>query len=117
LADDSTAPRQGFGATRAAKRSAETMLERTRGPRHDVRLASDRGAGPDEFITYADIARFFSRYWLTIAISVFLSLAAAGYYVISARPMFTARAQILIDPRLSSVLREQLGETTLSLDS
>lgn len=46
-----------------------------------------------------------------------MAVGAAGFYAISARPMFTARAQILIDPRLPAVLREQLGETTLSLDS
>lgn len=93
------------------------MLERTRGSRHGGHFDPDRATSTEEFLNYADIARFFTRYWLTIALAILLSVTAAGFHVFSTQPSFTARAQLLIDPHTPAVLHEQLGTTTLSLDS
>lgn len=87
------------------------MLDRARG------RIPDRPAASEEYINYSDIVQFLKRYWLTIAAGTSLSTVVAVVYLLTAHPIFTARAQILIDPFMPGVTRERIGETFISLDS
>lgn len=93
------------------------MLDHASRRRPRVQPKLIRPPASEEYISYGDILRFLERYWLTIALTSMASLVAALLYLLLAQPMFTARAQILIDPRMPSVVREQVGETSIALDS
>jgi len=82
-----------------------------------LQLEPDRPAANEEYIDYSDIVRFLKRYWLTIALTTSVSVAVAAIYLMTAHPVFTARAQILIDPYMPGVTRERIGGTSISLDS
>lgn len=77
----------------------------------------ERPAAIVQYINYSDIVRFLKRYWLTVALSTSLAIAAAVLYVLMAQPIYTARAQVLIDPHMPGMMRERIGETYISLDS
>jgi uncharacterized protein involved in exopolysaccharide biosynthesis len=79
-------------------------------------VPEDQGDGP-AFVTLADVAEFLDRNRRIIAASVVLALATAALLLTLAKPAFTAKAQLLIDARLPQLLRDQLGDASLSLDS
>jgi capsular exopolysaccharide synthesis family protein len=70
-----------------------------------------------EYVTRSDIAHFVRRNASTIGRSILVSLAAAVLYVLLAQPLFTARVQLLIDPKLPQPLRESPSEPSYYLDS
>jgi capsular exopolysaccharide synthesis family protein len=70
-----------------------------------------------EYINFDDIKRFIKRYALTIASSMLVALVLATLYVLFAVPLYTARAQIVIDPSIPQLLRETGGQRLVSLDS
>lgn len=70
-----------------------------------------------EYVTRSDIAHFVRRNASTIGRSILVSLAAAVLYVFLAQPLFTARVQLLIDPKLPQPLRESPSEPSYYLDS
>jgi capsular exopolysaccharide synthesis family protein len=76
-----------------------------------------RSSAEREFIGYADIMSFVRRHVWTIAGSPVIALVAALVYICIADPIFTARSQILIDPKMPQLLREQSGEVSFSLDN
>jgi uncharacterized protein involved in exopolysaccharide biosynthesis len=69
-----------------------------------------------EYLSLGEILAFVERYRWTMAIPVLFAIAVAGLYVLSAAPIFTARSQLLIDPK-TPILREQTGEVNFSLDA
>jgi len=69
-----------------------------------------------EYISFREIVAFVGRYRWTLVIPVLFAIALAGLYVLSAAPTFTARSQLLIDPK-TPILREQTGEVNFSLDA
>src|SRR5262249_946737 len=71
----------------------------------------------ENFIGYADFMSFVTRHIRTIAGPPFIALVAALVYVFTTEPTFTARSQILIDPKMPQLLREQSGEVNFSLDN
>jgi len=93
------------------------MLDRTRGRMPGTRPEAEYAAASEKYINYFDIVRFLKRYWLTVALTTSVSIAAAMLYLLQAQPTFTARAQILIDPQMPGMMRERIGETYISLDS
>ncbi|MER9028108.1 GNVR domain-containing protein [Mesorhizobium sp. M0674] len=69
-----------------------------------------------EFIGLADITRFLTRYVATIIACLGIALLVAWFYNSTSDPVFTASAQILIEPKLPQHLQEG-GEVNLSLDT
>ncbi len=70
-----------------------------------------------EYVTRSDIAHFVRRNAAAIVGSILVSLAAAALYALLAQPLFTARAQLLIDPKLPQPLRESPSEPSFFVDS
>lgn len=75
-----------------------------------------RSAPERSFISHNDIARFVKRYFWTIALSILAMLSLAILYLLTTVPIYTAHAQILIDPKIPQALRQQTGETVFALD-
>ncbi len=73
--------------------------------------------GSREFISLWDITGFFRRYLISILICTLLGLLGAGFYIATTDPTYTARTQILIEPKISQLLQRQAAEVTLSLDT
>ena len=77
---------------------------------------ADPGDAPRAF-TLQDLERFVRlRFW-TILLPVLLALAAVSAYVEVAVPTYTARAQIIIDPRLPQFIPGRNEESLLAWDS
>jgi capsular exopolysaccharide synthesis family protein len=70
-----------------------------------------------ELIGYADIVRFVRCHFWTLIGFPIVGLVGALAYVFMASPIFTAKSQILIDPKLPQLLREQSGGVNFSLDN
>jgi Mrp family chromosome partitioning ATPase/capsular polysaccharide biosynthesis protein len=70
-----------------------------------------------EYVTFADIAQFVRRYLPTILACTGVTLAAALLYVVTTKPIYTATAEVLIDPKLPQPLRESGGEVAVSFDA
>jgi len=70
-----------------------------------------------EFFSLAEIVGLLRRYVWTILGCLAVALALAIAYLVTAPPVYTARAQLLIDPQSSEVLRQQTGQTDNSLDT
>lgn len=90
---------------------------------HDrkARATSDYGAAdPGDALrafTLQDLERFVRLRSWTILLPVLLALAAVFAYVQFAVPTYTARAQIIIDPRLPQFIPGHNEETLLAWDS
>ena len=69
-----------------------------------------------EFIGLSDITGFLRHYVGTIAACLAVALVVAWFYNSTTDPVFTASAQILIEPKLPQHLQEG-GEVNLSLDT
>jgi uncharacterized protein involved in exopolysaccharide biosynthesis len=93
------------------------MLERaarsSASPPPQVSEAADRA---HEGLDLTEIIVLIRQYFATIALSVVLAIAVAFAYVMLVSPIYTARSQLLIDPR-ASLPREQTGEVSFSLDA
>ena len=81
------------------------------------RQQTKRASDGSEFIGYADIAQFVKRNRTTILGSPLITIVGAILYILVTDPIFTARSQILIDPKMPQLLREQTGEVNFSLDN
>jgi uncharacterized protein involved in exopolysaccharide biosynthesis len=63
------------------------------------------------------ISGFLARHFKTLVKSAAVGLGAGVLYLLCSAPVYTAHTQLLIDPALPNVLREQSIEPTTSLDS
>lgn len=80
--------------------------------------ASGRQESADrEFIGLSDIICFLRLYVGSIAACVALGVLGTGFYVATTDRIYTATAQILIEPRLPQLLLQQSAEVNLSLDT
>ena len=70
-----------------------------------------------QFIGYADIANFVRCHLRVLAVAPAAALVAALIYVLVTDPVFTAKSQLLIEPAMPQLLREQSGEVNFSLDN
>lgn len=70
-----------------------------------------------EYLTIRELLAFAKRHILTIAMSLLLAIAIASAYTMTATPLYTARAQIYIDTKIASVLRDPQSEVHVSLDT
>ena len=70
-----------------------------------------------EFVSYNDIIHFIRRYSLTIAASILATLVGVILYISMTQPLYTARTEIIIDPKMPQLLREQTGGISISMDN
>jgi uncharacterized protein involved in exopolysaccharide biosynthesis len=68
-------------------------------------------------VSLADIVVFLWRYKALIAIWMLLGAVLAVFYVVTATPIFTAKAQVLIESRMPVTFREQVTENIATLDT
>ena len=68
-------------------------------------------------LTLVDIVMFLWRYRFLIAACMILGAGLAVLYVVTATPIFTAKAQVLIESRMPVTFREQVSETIATLDT
>ncbi len=68
-------------------------------------------------LTLVDIVMFLWRYRFLVVICMILGAGLAVLYVIAATPIFTAKAQVLIESRMPVTFREQVSETIATLDT
>lgn len=74
------------------------MLQRINADHSSKAYGSADQAKDQEFISLREIAAFFRRRALTILAAVALFTAAGTFHVMTAVPLFSARAQLVIDP-------------------
>jgi uncharacterized protein involved in exopolysaccharide biosynthesis len=85
-------------------------------------VGGDRGAGDRDGADEASMLlvgaiQFVISNVLTIVAGVVLALAVMTVHLMTTTPTYTAYTQLLIDARLAQVLRDQLGDIGLSLDT
>ncbi|MDE3832833.1 polysaccharide biosynthesis tyrosine autokinase [Sinorhizobium meliloti] len=73
--------------------------------------------GDSEFIGFADITSFVRQRIFLIMAFPLLGLLGAGFSLATTDSIFTARTQILIEPKIPELLQRQSGEINLSLDT
>ncbi|TCN31270.1 polysaccharide biosynthesis tyrosine autokinase [Sinorhizobium americanum] len=79
--------------------------------------SSYRAARDSDFIRLADITSFIRQRILLIMTCPFFGLLSSGFYVATTDSIFTARTQILIEPKIPELLQKQSSEINLSLDT
>lgn len=80
----------------------------------DPRLNLEDGK---RFLSASEISAFLRRHAYVILIPMAAALVLAVVYVEFATPIYTARAQLIIDPRIPEQLRLQTGDQVASLDT
>ena len=68
-------------------------------------------------LTLVDIVMFVWRYRYLIGTCMMIGAGLAVLYVIVATPIFTAKAQVLIESRMPATFREQVTENIATLDT
>ena len=71
----------------------------------------------DVELTLVDIVMFLWRYRFLIVLCMILGAGLAVLYVVTATPIFTAKAQVLIESRMPVTFREQVSESIATLDT
>jgi capsular exopolysaccharide synthesis family protein len=69
------------------------------------------GAYKRDYISHAEISSFLRRYMRTILASVVVVLSIAILYLIVTPPTYTARAQLLIDPKTTQPVRSSTDDS------
>src|SRR5215471_4686771 len=115
---ESIAIRLEQGASRlhrfSSGRSERLMLDRANG--HAGWRPAER-SDLREVIGYADVVAFLWQNAWILALSLFLGVVGAAVVVFLSEPLFTARSQLLIDPRTPQLPRDQKGEPSIQLDA
>ncbi|WP_164924088.1 Wzz/FepE/Etk N-terminal domain-containing protein [Sinorhizobium fredii] len=70
-----------------------------------------------DFIRFADITSFIRQRIFLIMSCPFIGLLGAVFYVATTDSIFTARTQILIEPKIPELLQKQSSDINLSLDT
>jgi uncharacterized protein involved in exopolysaccharide biosynthesis len=73
--------------------------------------------GSADFVNLSDILSFFRRYIVSILICALVGVVGASLYLATSDRIFTARTQILIEPKLPQFMQQQMVEVHLSLDT
>ena len=74
-------------------------------------------ASADVELTLVDMVMFIWRYRYLIATCMMTAAGLALLYVVLATPIFTAKAQVLIESRMPATFREQVTENIATLDT
>ncbi len=81
-------------------------------------VSDQKNRAESDFVSLSDIMGFARRYAISIAICMAIAVSIAWFYVATSDPIYTARAQMLIDPKLPQLLQQQqTGDVNLSLDT
>jgi len=84
-------------------------------------MARERDVGllvvESDHVSFQDISRFLRRHFPIMASCFVLAIAIALFLIYSAQHKYTARAQILIDPNTTQLLREGSAGPDRSLDA
>ena len=70
-----------------------------------------------DFLARSKFGPLLITHWRTLAKSASVALTIAVLYLLAANPTYTAQTQILIDPGLPNVLRDQTTEPPMAMDS
>lgn len=70
-----------------------------------------------EFISISDIIGFLRKYSWSIVACVVAGVIAGWFYISTTDPTFTARTQIIIEPKLPQFLQQETGGVNTSLDT
>src|SRR5690606_22313844 len=70
-----------------------------------------------DFIKFADIKLFLWRFAPFIAGCAAVGGMLGLFYIVTSDPIYTARTQILIEPKIPQLLQQQSSEINLSLDT
>ena len=70
-----------------------------------------------EFILYNDVVHFIGQYSLTITASILGTVACVILFISVTQPLYTARTEIIIDPKMPQLLRDQTSGISLSMDN
>lgn len=68
-------------------------------------------------LSILDIAGIIKRHWLMVALTTLASILAAGLYVVTTTPVFTATARLLLEPKTQNVFNPQTRENLITLDT
>ena len=82
-----------------------------------LRAAEPRDDALPDYITLTEIVGFLRRFRSSIAVSLAIPVACAAIYILTASPVYTARAQILLDPRTPQPLRDNADTSSATFDS
>jgi capsular exopolysaccharide synthesis family protein len=92
------------------------MLDKiTDGRRSEV--FNEVGRGDETALTYSEIAFFCRMRWLSISVMTILGIGAAALYLAAADPVYTARAQLLIERTAPRVPDQQMNDLIVPLDT
>ncbi|CAH2407851.1 Tyrosine-protein kinase Wzc [Mesorhizobium escarrei] len=72
---------------------------------------------PQDFISLADVVSFARQYLFSILAFVIAGIVCATFYFATSDPVYSARTQILIEPKIPRNLQQQPAEVNLSLDT
>jgi uncharacterized protein involved in exopolysaccharide biosynthesis/Mrp family chromosome partitioning ATPase len=89
------------------------MLMRQWQPSDQPQVAS----ASDEFISVSDVTTFLRRYIRSILACLFAGILLALFHVSTTDQIYTARTQILIEPKLPQYLQQQQSGVSTSLDT
>lgn len=93
------------------------MLQRLTSETQEKRRGAIDGTRQSEFVSLRDIADFIRRYAWTILIATALTTAAGALHVLTATPLFTARALLVIDPTKAGSAEGRNGDVAVPIDS
>lgn len=83
----------------------------------DHSLAEAGVSVANEAISLGEAIRFLQRFAGTIIGCIALALIFTSYVVLTSRSLYTAVAEVLIDPRISQIQREQMGDVIVPIDT
>ncbi|MCT8999405.1 nucleotide-binding protein [Chelativorans intermedius] len=92
------------------------MLERSRPRALESDIFPERGRD-GEFISLSDILLFTRSNFLSIVLFALLGVLVAAFFIVTGDKIYTARTQILIEPKIPQLLQQQAAEVNLSLDT
>ncbi|WP_292181066.1 GNVR domain-containing protein [Mesorhizobium sp.] len=93
----------------------EAMLDRPlTATAHKPWLGADAA---QDFISLADVVSFVRQYLFSILAFIVAGIVCATFYFATSDSIYTARTQILIEPKIPRNLQQQPAEVNLSLDT
>jgi uncharacterized protein involved in exopolysaccharide biosynthesis len=105
-----------FGREAVEPKSVRVMLNRTQ-PSATESSGLLGWSRDSDFLSLVDIKFFLNRYLVFITTFVLVAVAGSAFYTATSDPSYTARTQILIEPKLPQTLQLQTSEISLSLDT
>ncbi|WP_048708458.1 GumC family protein [Microvirga massiliensis] len=93
------------------------MLYQIQGGKFDTGQESAASRTEKDYIGLRDIYAFLVRHFWTIAFCTAVATAIGVTHVLTAEPLFSAQARLVIDPGAAQAFREQSGVFDASLDN